>query len=532
MSNSLLQYLTIAFDFLTGFNKLWILFGVTITAQIFSYYKQTLKGKLPPGPTGLPIVGNLFQVSTEAWKEFTQWKHQYGPIVYLNLAGTDMVILNSHKAATDLLDRRTTIYSDRPRNIVASEILTRSLFLFLRRYDDLWRAMRRVTHEGLHKGIAKNYFPVQEKEAIYLAAAMIKDPSSWDEHCRRTAASTIMSLIYDTPLIKDEKEPSVAYINDCVARITRAASPGAHYVEQFTWMKYLPSAIAPWKKYAEEWNKKDELVFKGLYNSVCKRVASGDDRPSFCATIIKDKLNELSNTEATYLAGSIYAAGAETSATVLAWFMHAMLLNPDVQKKAHAELDTIVGRARMPTLADFDHLPYIRGIVKESLRLRPVAPLGVPHRTTEDDWYNDYYIPKGSTVIANVWSLNRDPEIYGPDVAEFKPERHIVDGKISPAVVDTKGESHFSFGFGRRICAGRHVANYGIFIDIACILWACNIMPVKDTNGKQILPIDDDQVNHGIVVQPVPFNCTTISRFPEVPAILAASKEVLRIETD
>jgi len=88
-----------------------------------------------------------------------------------------------------------------------------------------------------------------------------------------------------------------------------------------------------------------------------------------------------------------------------------MLLNPEVQRKAHEELDAIVGRDRMPTFSDYDqlreylwlpsslilivHLAYIRGIVKESLRLRPVDPVGLPHRSIEDDWYEGYYIPKG-----------------------------------------------------------------------------------------------------------------------------------------
>ncbi|KAK7449191.1 hypothetical protein VKT23_013337 [Stygiomarasmius scandens] len=517
-------------ELLAETNKLWILLGIFIFARLVSYSRLAFKGKLPPGPRGLPIVGNIFQVSTEAWNEFAQWKKEFGPIVYLNFAGKDVVLLNSHKAVVDLLDRRAAIYSDRPRNIVASEILTRSLLVVFRRYDDLWRAMRRAAHEGLHKGIAKDYFPIQQNEAIYLADGMLRDASSWDNHLRRAAASTIMSLTYDTPMIKDEKEPSVAYINDFVSRLTRAAFPGAHYVELFTWMKYLPSSIAPWKKYAEDWYRKDEVVFKSLYNDVRERVVAGDERPSFCATIIKDKMNEFNDAEAAYLAGTMYAAGAETSSAVLAWFMHAMLLNPEVQRKAHEELDAIVGRDRMPTFSDYDQLPYIRGIVKESLRLRPVDPVGLPHRSIEDDWYEGYYIPKGTTVIANVLSLNRDPEIYGPDAAEFKPERHIVDGKIAPAVEDTKDESHFTFGFGRRICVGRHVANYGLFIDIACILWACHILPVKDASGKLILPVEDKEVNHGLVVRPVPFDCVTIPRFPEVPAILAATKEMHAIE--
>ncbi|THU90574.1 cytochrome P450 [Dendrothele bispora CBS 962.96] len=321
--------------------------------------------------------------------------------------------------------------------------------------------MRRAAHEGLHKGIAKDYFPIQQNEAIYLVDAMLRDASSWENHLQRATTSAIMSLIYATPMIKDENEPSVAYINGFASRITQAAFPGAHYVEFFTWMKFLPSFMAPWKKYAEDWYKKDEVVFKGFYNDVRKHVMAGDERPSFCATIIKDKLNEFNDVEAAFLAATIYATGAESSSAVLAWFMHAMLLNPEVQRKAHEELDTVVGRSRMPTFSDYDQL-----------------------RTT---------------VIANVLSLHRDPEIYGPDATEFKPERHIVNGRPAPAMADGNGRD-VAFGFGRRICVGRHVANYGLFIDIACILWACHILPVRDANGKPVLPVDDDEVNHGLVV--------------------------------
>ncbi|THU91399.1 cytochrome P450, partial [Dendrothele bispora CBS 962.96] len=505
-------------------NKFWVLLSIFAFVRLIGCVQRALKGKLPPGPRGFPIVGNLFQVSTDAWKEFAQWKEEYGPIVYINLAGKDMVILNSHKAAVDLLDHRAAIYSDRPRNIVASEILTHSLLFVFKNCDDLWRAMRRAAQAGLHKGAVRDYFPMQQNEAICLADAMLRDASSWENHLQRATTSATMNLLYGTPIIKGENAPFAAYINGFVSRITRAAFPGAHYVELFTWMKFLPSFMAPWKKYAEDWYKRDEVVIKGLYNDVRKRVMAGDERPSFCATIIKDELNRFSDVEAAYLAITIYAGGAEPPSAVLAWFMHAMLLNPEVQRKAHEELDTVVGRSRMPTFSDYDQLPYIRGIVKESLRLHPVDPIGLPHRCIKDDWYEGYYIPKGTIVVGNIFSLQRDPEIYGPDATEFKPERHIVNGKIAPAVVDSNGKdvSDFVFGFGRRICVGRHVANYGLFINIACILWACHILPVKDANGKTVLPVDDDEVNHGLVVRPVPFDCVTVPRFPEVPAILAA----------
>jgi cytochrome P450 len=80
-----------------------------------------------------------------------------------------------------------------------------------------------------------------------------------------------------------------------------------------------------------------------------------------------------------------------------------MVAFPDVQKKAQAELDKVVGRGKLPTFADYGHLPYIRALVKETLRWKPVAPLGVSHRLIQDDTYEGYHIPKGTIVISNIW---------------------------------------------------------------------------------------------------------------------------------
>ena len=185
----------------------------------------------------------------------------------------------------------------------------------------------------------------------------------------------------------------------------------------------------------------------------------------------------------------------------MAWFLLAMTAFPEVQQRAQVELDSIVGRSRVPTFGDCQELPYIRAIVKEVLRWRPVDPVGMPHCTTEDDWYEGYFIPSGSVILPNVWQMNRDPEIYGADAAEFNPARHLDErGRLAPAPVHTKEESHVSYGFGRRICIGRHVANNSLFINITMMLWAMNIERAKDENGS-LLPLDiDGCVEDGLVV--------------------------------
>ena len=194
-------------------------------------------------------------------------------------------------------------------------------------------------------------------------------------------------------------------------------------------------------------------------------------------------------------------AGADSVSNVMYWWTLAMLAYPETQAHAQAELDAVVGRARLPTFADLPLLPYTYAMVKEALRWKPVTPLGLPHRTTEDDWYEGMFIPKGTVCIANVWLMNRDPEIYGENSEHFDPSRHLdASGDIAPTLPDTKGEGHVSYGFGHRQCVGIHLANNSLFINIAVMLWATKIERKKDGSG-QLLPLDvDGFVDRGVVM--------------------------------
>ena len=176
-----------------------------------------------------------------------------------------------------------------------------------------------------------------------------------------------------------------------------------------------------------------------------------------------------------------------------------MLAYSETQTRAHEELDAVVGRTRPPSFADQPHLPYIRAMVKEALRWRPNGPLGVPHRSTEDDWYKRMFIPKGTICIANVWNMNRDPDVYGGDAAHFNPARHLdIGGDV--ASNGTRKDGHVSYGFGRRVCLGRHVSDNSIFINIAFMPWASKIERKKTASG-QLIPLDvDGFVDHSLVV--------------------------------
>ena len=176
----------------------------------------------------------------------------------------------------------------------------------------------------------------------------------------------------------------------------------------------------------------------------------------------------------------------------------AMTVYPDIQRKAQEEIDRVVGSARLPNFKDQANLPYVEAVVTEALRWHPVAPLGLPHTTEKDDIYGDHLIPKGSLLIPNTWWFLHDPEVYSEPMA-FKPERFLGE-KPEP-----DARQH-CFGYGRRICPGRLLADSSVFLTIAQSLAAFNIGKALDDNGKPIEP--KVEFTPGIISHPAPFQCT------------------------
>lgn len=165
-------------------------------------------------------------------------------------------------------------------------------------------------------------------------------------------------------------------------------------------------------------------------------------------------------------------------------FFLAMALYPEIQRKAQAELDAMIGNSRLPTFQDRDSLPYVNALIKETLRWQNATPSGMPpglywwlsfilaiigvgHMSMQDDVYEGYFIPKGTIVIGNTWwpgypleyvstrgsydlcgfrSFMHDESVY-QDPLEFIPDRYLKNGKLDPSVRDPKVAV---FGFGRR----------------------------------------------------------------------------------
>jgi len=293
-----------------------------------------------------------------------------------------------------------------------------------------------------------------------------------------------------------------------VNNFAKAVTPGAYLVDLIPALKYLPTwfPLASFHKDAAYARYHFRQMAEVPFNQVKKEMASGTAVPSFTSHILEN-IDELSDQTSRAEMEEIlkmacltmYGAGVDTMYAATLSFFLAMILYPDVQKKAQAELDLIIGTDRLPTLQDRDQLPYVNALIQEVLRWHMPAPLAIPHRLSEDDEYNGRRIPANSVVLPNLWYISRySTKLDRPD--EFIPERFI--NAAPGTIIDPYT---YVFGFGRRICPGRYVAINLLFIVISSVLAAFELSKPADGNGND-LPFDP-KFNPNAICYPEPFEC-------------------------
>jgi len=188
-----------------------------------------------------------------------------------------------------------------------------------------------------------------------------------------------------------------------------------------------------------------------------------------------------------------------------------MVLFPDVQRRAQAEIDSVIGAGRLPVYADREQLPYVTAVVTELFRWHSVAPLGVPHAALEDTAVGEYAIPKGAIIIANLWNMLNDPEIY-PSPAIFDPTRYLA----SPPQRDPRT---LCFGFGRRVCPGKELAQPSLF---TCVAMTLATFDIERAGGA--LPVHEN--THGTISHAKPCACRVTPRSEKAVALISGESSV------
>ncbi|KAF8346573.1 cytochrome P450 [Amanita rubescens] len=459
--------------------------------------------KYPPGPRPLPLLGNVLDVPVERPEErFAEWGFHYGDLVYIRLFQQPVLILNSLRAAREILEQRGAIYSDRPRFVLFSELMGWASASTHVRYGPRFRKHRRFVNLTFNQRATARLQPLQVKETFTLVGGFMQEPKLFIQHFRRFAAATILKITYGREITSVE-DPFVLLAERAGTLTVESGSPAATLVDYFPIIRHIPTwaPFAGFKRRALEARKAVEKMMDVPFELVKEDLRTGHAVPSYTSTLLEahrkpdGKVDLEDEYDIKGSAGTLYAAAAETTVAVLETFMLAMTRQPHILVKAQEEMDRVVGTERLPDLEDRASLSYLECIFNEVLRWNPPVPLGLPHRLMEDDFYGGYFIPKGSNVLANIHAILHDC----PQPNEFNPDRYLIDN-------DLPNPKDVVFGFGRRICPGRHFADSGMWIVISHIVALFRIAPVVNDDGKIIVP--PVSFATGFVRHCKPFPCT------------------------
>ncbi|RNJ59357.1 hypothetical protein D7B24_002735 [Verticillium nonalfalfae] len=491
--------------------------GVLCLGLYQLYVSITTKKKLPdgakplPGPMNLPFIGRVHDVPAEgSWLKFHEWGQKYGPIYTMDMFGSTHIWISSESVATDLLSRRSTIYSDRPVIPNLPDNRYSGNYLALAGRNDTWKRQRKLAHGLMSVSAAQDLhaYPTRERDRLLWLVAT--QPAEYREWIEQFTSRTVARLSWGSAAPADTLRVTTQGLLETI-------SPAGALPNVVSFLAGLPRWASPWKRREAARHAVEEKLFTRCVASVREGMEGSEARPSFVQTFLSDrspggKYADVEVWDAMYTVGQMAIAGALTIGSPIQSFLLAMLHFPEWQRKLQEEIETVC-EGRCPQWSDRERLPMVRAVVKEVLRWRPPVPTGIPHAVEKDDVYEGYFIPKGATIHALEWSITRDPVMY-PDPEIFNPARWLEESYPTykaPLTTYPNLANYSQFGFGRRTCQGVSIVEQDLFLTMGGLAWAMDIIPKRRPDGSAV-PVHWNDFTPLLIAKPAAFEFDVIVR--------------------
>ncbi|KAF4403066.1 hypothetical protein G4B88_027837 [Cannabis sativa] len=419
---------------------------------------------LPPGPRPWPIIGNLPHMGPVPHHATAALARKYGPLMYLRLGFVDVVVAASASVAAQFLKVHDANFSSRPPNSGAKYIAYNYQDLVFRPYGPRWRMLRKISSVHLFSGKAMDdYSYVRQEEAKMLVRALVNSKTrevNLGQLLNLCTVNALGRVMLGYRVFGDGSGASDARADEFKAMVVEVMVLAGifnigEFVPALEWLD-LQGVAAKMKKL----HKRFDTFLGGIIEEHKTKIAQNKQHTHDLLTTLislnensEDESQKLTDTEIKALLLNMFTAGTDTSSSTVEWAIAELIRHPKIMARVQEELDHVVGRDRLVSDADLTQLTYLQAVIKEIFRLHPSTPLSLPRMASQDCEINGYHIPKGSTLLVNVWAIARDPEQW-TDPLEFRPERFLPGGE--KAHVDIKGNDFevIPFGAGRRICVG------------------------------------------------------------------------------
>ncbi|KAI6099768.1 cytochrome P450 [Pisolithus sp. B1] len=464
---------------------------VCFVALFYAYRIRTLRSELPlpPGPRGLPLIGNVFDMNiAEPWLTYEEWGKQYGDIVHAKLLGKDLIILNDERIACALLEKRSTIYSDRP-HIPTNKLFGMDFNTGLLPYGSEWRLHRKMFHIALNKEAAATYKSLEMRKVRQLLRNLVSSPEDYSKHFNTLSAGIIMAVAYGYD-VTPQNDPFVSKLVRLLSLFLDALTPErAALIGAIPLLAYIPSWFpgGRYKQRAKECRTLARDILDEPVDYVQRCMDAGTATKSMVYDLIRGSSgNDQDHHDAVKAVAATDKGGVETTQSTLLVFLLAMVLYPEVQTRAQEEIDRVVGSDRLPDFSDRPKLPYVEGVFLETFRWHPVSPMAVIILIS---------LKPGAIVLTN-----------------FCPERHLTSsGDLA------EGTASNPYGFGRRYCPGKYVADQSVWAAIVSILATLRI---GKSQGSM------RQSNRcGLSSRPKPFRCSIKVRSAAAEQLICTSRD-------
>ncbi|KAI5325271.1 hypothetical protein L3X38_034345 [Prunus dulcis] len=447
--------------------SLFLTFLIIFTLQFFLKTKRRRYTNLPPNPFSLPILGHLHLLKAPVHRTFHRLSQKHGPIFSLWFGSQRVVIVSSPSAVQECFTRNDIVLANRPSLLLFKHIGYNSTTISTSPYGDHWRNLRRIGAIEIFSSARLNTFANTRKDEVkHLICKLAQN--SVHEFAKVELKSMFTELTFniimtmvagkryygdDVSVDKEEAKQFRQIMKEVFAH-SGAVNP-ADFLPILNWI-----GSNAYEKRVMKLAKKTDSFLQGLIDEQRSKGKNG--------TMI-DHLLSLQDSQPEYYTDQLIKgfilvlllAGTDTSSVTLEWALSHLLNNPHVLRKARAELDAQLDQEHLVDEQNISKLPYLQGIISETLRLCPAAPMLVPHFASDDCTIGGFDVPCGTMVLVNAWAIHRDPQLWD-DPEKFKPERFKSGEDLSHKLMP--------FGMGRRACPGSGLAQRVVGLTLGTLI--------------------------------------------------------------